>query len=491
MTENNATPKAQIGVTGLAVMGANLARNLARNGYTVALHNRSVSKTDALLEAHGHEGNFIRTETLEELVDSLEQPRRILVMVKAGSPVDAVIDQLTPLLDKDDIIIDGGNSHFPDTIRREHALAEKGLHFVGVGVSGGEEGALNGPSIMPGGSKKSYESLGPILEKISAKAEDGTPCCSWISTDGAGHFVKMVHNGIEYADMQVIGEAYDLLRSIAGKEPAEQSEIFKQWNTTELNSYLIEITSEVLAQIDAKTQKPLIDVIVDQAGQKGTGRWTVQAALDLGSPVTGIAESVFARALSSSNPQARVQAQKELPAGVLESSTERDEAFIEDVRKALFASKLVSYAQGLDQLVAAGKEYDWELKLDEIAGLWRAGCIIRAELLNEIMSAYQGETQPQNMLLAPGFKKLMEDLLPSWRRVVVKATEHGIPVPVFASSLSYYDGLRRDRLPAALIQGQRDFFGAHTYARVDTDGMWHTQWSGDRSEIDAESSNTH
>lgn len=491
MTENNATPKAQIGVTGLAVMGANLARNLARNGYTVALHNRSVSKTDALLEAHGHEGNFIRTETLEELVDSLEQPRRILVMVKAGLPVDAVIDQLTPLLDKDDIIIDGGNSHFPDTIRREHALAEKGLHFVGVGVSGGEEGALNGPSIMPGGSKKSYESLGPILEKISAKAEDGTPCCSWISTDGAGHFVKMVHNGIEYADMQVIGEAYDLLRSIAGKEPAEQSEIFKQWNTTELNSYLIEITSEVLAQIDAKTQKPLIDVIVDQAGQKGTGRWTVQAALDLGSPVTGIAESVFARALSSSNPQARVQAQKELPAGVLESSTESDEAFIEDVRKALFASKLVSYAQGLDQLVAAGKEYDWELKLDEIAGLWRAGCIIRAELLNEIMSAYQGETRPQNMLLAPGFKKLMEDLLPSWRRVVVKATEHGIPVPVFASSLSYYDALRRDRLPAALIQGQRDFFGAHTYARVDTDGMWHTQWSGDRSEIDAESSNTH
>ena len=492
MTEKNTSKKAQIGVTGLAVMGANLARNLARHGYTVALHNRSVEKTDALLEAHGSEGEFIRTETLQELVDSLESPRRILIMVKAGAPVDAVIDQLVPLLDKDDIIIDGGNSHFPDTIRREHDLSQMGLHFVGIGVSGGEEGALNGPSIMPGGSEKSYESLGPLLEDIAAKAPDGEPCCAWISTDGAGHFVKMVHNGIEYADMQVIGEAYDLLRSVAGIEPADQAEIFKKWNTTELNSYLIEITSEVLSQVDAKTGKPLIDVIVDEAGQKGTGRWTVQAALDLGSPVTGIAESVFARALSSSNPAARQQAQKELPAGVLESSQlAEEEEFIEDVRKALFASKLVSYAQGLDQLVAAGKEYGWELKLDEIAGLWRAGCIIRAELLGEIMDAYQGDTQPVTMLLAPGFKKLMEDLLPSWRRVIVKATEMGIPVPVFASSLSYYDGLRRDRLPAALIQGQRDFFGAHTYARVDSEGMWHTEWSGNRSEIDAASSHTH
>ncbi|MEX3609714.1 NADP-dependent phosphogluconate dehydrogenase [Rothia sp. LK2588] len=492
MSENNSNPKAQIGVTGLAVMGANLARNLARNGYTVALHNRSVEKTDALISQHGDEGNFIRTETLQELVDSLESPRRILIMVKAGAPVDAVIDQLVPLLDEDDIIIDGGNSHFPDTIRRERDLAAKGLHFVGVGVSGGEEGALLGPSIMPGGSKKSYDSVGPMLEKIAAKAADGTPCCSWISTDGAGHFVKMVHNGIEYADMQVIGEAYDLLRSVAGLEPQEQAEIFKQWNTTELNSYLIEITSEVLGHIDAKTGKPLVDVIVDQAGQKGTGRWTVQAALDLGSPVTGIAESVFARALSSSRPEARKQAQQELPAGVLsETAAEHDEAFVEDVRKALFASKLVSYAQGLDQIIAAGEEYDWELHLDEIAGLWRAGCIIRAELLGEIMDAYKGDSRPVNMLLAPGFKKLMEDLLPSWRRVIVKATELGIPVPVFASSLSYYDGLRRDRLPAALIQGQRDFFGAHTYARIDADGMWHTNWSGDRSEIDAASSHTH
>lgn len=492
MTENNSTAKAQIGVTGLAVMGANLARNLARHGYTVALHNRSIEKTDALLEAHGDEGNFIRTETLQELVDSLESPRRILVMVKAGAPVDAVIEQLTPLLDEGDVIIDGGNSHFPDTIRRERALAEKGLHFVGIGVSGGEEGALKGPSIMPGGSAKAYESLGPLLEDIAAKAPNGDPCCAWISTDGAGHFVKMVHNGIEYADMQVIGEAYDLLRTVASIEPAQQAEIFKQWNETELNSYLIEITSQVLAQVDAKTGKPLVDVIVDEAGQKGTGRWTVQAALDLGAPVSGIAESVFARALSSSNPEARRQAQEELPAGLIASTglPAGDAEFVEDVRKALFASKLVSYAQGMDMLAKAGKEYGWDLKLDVIAGLWRAGCIIRAQLLGEIMAAYKDQT-PANMLLAPGFKALMEELVPSWRRVVAKAAAEGVPVPVFASSLSYYDGLRRKRLPASLIQGQRDFFGAHTYGRIDADGMWHTEWSGDRREINAEDSHTH
>ncbi|MDY6052172.1 MAG: NADP-dependent phosphogluconate dehydrogenase, partial [Rothia sp. (in: high G+C Gram-positive bacteria)] len=317
-------------------------------------------------------------------------------------------------------------------------------------------------------------------------------CCAWISTGGAGHFVKMVHNGIEYADMQVIGEAYDLLRTVAGLEPATQAEIFTQWNATELNSYLIEITAEVLAQVDAKTGKPLVDVIVDQAGQKGTGRWTVQAALDLGAPVSAIAESVFARALSSGNAEARKQAHEELPAGLIATTAvaNGDEEFIEDVRKALFASKLVSYAQGLDMLAKAGNEYGWDLKLDVIAGLWRAGCIIRAELLGEIMNAYKDDA-PANMLLAPGFKKLMEELVPSWRRVVAKATAEGVPVPVFASSLSYYDGLRRKRLPAALIQGQRDFFGAHTYGRIDSEGMWHTEWSGDRSEINAEDSHTH
>ncbi|WP_443094615.1 NADP-dependent phosphogluconate dehydrogenase [Rothia koreensis] len=479
--------KAQIGVTGLAVMGANLARNLARNGYTVALHNRTIAKTDELLDKHGGDGDFIRTETLQDLVDSLERPRRILVMVKAGAPVDAVIENLIPLLDTDDIIIDGGNSYFKDTIRREKECAEHGLHFVGVGVSGGEEGALNGPSIMPGGSKQSYKSLGPMLEKISAKADDGAPCCAWIDTDGAGHFVKMVHNGIEYADMQVIGEAFDLLRSVAGIEPQDQAEVFRTWNTTDLNSYLIEITSEVLSQTDGKTGKPLVDVIVDQAGQKGTGRWTVQSALDLGSPVSAIAESVFARALSSSNPEAREEAQQNLPAGLISTTgvAQGDPEFVEDVRRALYASKLVSYAQGLDMLSAAGEEFGWSLDLDVIASLWRNGCIIRAELLGEIMEAYKGDNAPVNMLLAPGFQSILQDLAPSWRRVVSKATALGVPVPVFSSALSYYDGLRRDRLPAALIQGQRDFFGAHTYQRVDEDGTFHTLWSEDRSEVNS------
>ncbi|MDQ4502290.1 NADP-dependent phosphogluconate dehydrogenase [Sinomonas sp. ASV322] len=472
---------AQIGVTGLAVMGANLARNLARNGYTVALHNRSVEKTDTLLAKHGDEGNFIRTETLPELVGSLEKPRRVLIMVKAGAPVDAVVDQLVPLLEEGDIVIDAGNSHYEDTRRREAALAEKGLHFVGVGVSGGEEGALNGPSIMPGGSKESYDALGPLLEKIAAKAADGTPCCAWIGTDGAGHFVKMVHNGIEYADMQVIGEAYDLLRS-AGIEPAEQAAIFDEWNKGELSSFLIEITAEVLRHVDAKTGKPFVDVVVDAAGQKGTGRWTVQSALDLGSPVSGIAESVFARGISSQAGQ-RAIAQETLAGHEAEVSL--PENFVEDVRQALYASKLVSYAQGLDMLSSAAKEYGWDLKLDEIASLWRAGCIIRAELLKDIMEAYKGDEKPANLLFAPAFVKSVGDAVPAWRRVVATAVQLGIPVPVFSSSLAYYDGLRRKRLPAAVIQGQRDLFGAHTYQRVDGEGTFHTLWGEDHSEISA------
>ncbi|GAA2197619.1 NADP-dependent phosphogluconate dehydrogenase [Sinomonas flava] len=472
---------AQIGVTGLAVMGANLARNLARNGYTVALHNRSVEKTDALLAKHGDEGDFVRTETLQELVDSLEKPRRVLIMVKAGAPVDAVVDQLVPLLEEGDIVIDAGNSHYADTRRREAALAEKGLHFVGVGVSGGEEGALNGPSIMPGGSKKSYEALGPMLEKISAKA-DGEPCCAWVGTDGAGHFVKMVHNGIEYADMQVIGEAYDLLRSAAGIEPAEQSEIFAEWNKGELSSFLIEITAQVLAHVDAKTGKPFVDVVVDAAGQKGTGRWTVQSALDLGSPVSGIAESVFARGISSQAEQ-RAIAQETLAGH--EASVEVPDGFVEDVRQALYASKLVSYAQGLDMLGSAAKEYGWDLKLDEIASLWRAGCIIRAALLKDITAAYKGDSKPANLLFAPAFAESIAAAVPAWRRVVATAVQLGIPVPVFSSSLAYYDALRRKRLPAAVVQGQRDLFGAHTYQRVDTEGTFHTLWGEDRSEISA------
>ena len=473
---------AQIGVTGLAVMGANLARNLARNGYTVALHNRSVEKTDALLAKHGDEGDFVRTESLRELVDSLEKPRRVLIMVKAGAPVDAVIDQLVPLLEEGDIVIDAGNSHYEDTRRREAALAEKGLHFVGVGVSGGEEGALNGPSIMPGGSKESYEALGPLLEKIAAKADDGSPCCAWIGTDGAGHFVKMVHNGIEYADMQVIGEAYDLLRAGAGIEPADQAAIFDEWNKGDLSSFLIEITAEVLRHVDARTGKPFVDVVVDAAGQKGTGRWTVQSALDLGSPVSGIAESVFARGISSQRTQREIA--QETLAGH-EGDVSLPENFVEDVRQALYASKLVSYAQGLDMLSSAAKEYGWDLKLDEIASLWRAGCIIRAELLKDIMEAYKGDEKPANLLFAPAFVKSVGDAVPAWRRVVATAVQLGVPVPVFSSSLAYYDGLRRKRLPAAVIQGQRDLFGAHTYQRVDTEGTFHTLWGEDRSEVSA------
>lgn len=474
---------AQIGVTGLAVMGANLARNFARNGYTVALHNRSVGKTDALLEAHGDEGDFIRTESLEELVANLETPRRVLIMVKAGGPVDSVIDQLVPLLEEGDIVIDAGNSHYSDTRRREAALNEKGLHFVGVGVSGGEEGALLGPSIMPGGSAESYKALGPMLEKIAAKADDGTPCCAWVSTDGAGHFVKMVHNGIEYADMQVIGEAYDLLRNAAGIEPAKQAEIFNEWNQGELSSFLIEITAEVLGHTDAATGKPLIDVIQDSAGQKGTGRWTVQSGLDMGSPVSAIAESVFARSLSSQR-EIRAVGQKVLGAETTEVTL--PENFVEDVRQALFASKLVSYAQGIDMLTSAAGEYNWELKLDEIAGLWREGCIIRAALLKDITAAYSADHKPENLLFAPAFAEAISKAVPAWRRVVAVAVQLGIPAPVFSSSLAYYDGLRSERLPAALTQGLRDFFGAHTYRRTDKEGTFHTLWSGDRSEIAAE-----
>jgi 6-phosphogluconate dehydrogenase len=457
---------AQIGVTGLAVMGANLARNLARNGFTVALHNRSVEKTDTLLAKHGDEGEFVRTETLQELVDALEKPRRVLIMVKAGAPVDAVVDQLVPLLEEGDIVIDGGNSHYQDTRRREAALAEKGLHFVGVGVSGGEEGALNGPSIMPGGSKESYDALGPLLEKISAKADDGAPCCAWIGTDGAGHFVKMVHNGIEYADMQVIGEAYSLLRGAAGIEPAEQAAIFEEWNQGELSSFLIEITAQVLGHVDAKTGKPFVDVVVDAAGQKGTGRWTVQSALDLGSPVSGIAESVFARGISSQAAQREI-AQTTLAGHEAEVALPED--FVEDIRQALYASK----------------EYGWDLKLDEIASLWRAGCIIRADLLKVIMEAYKGDQAPANLLFAPAFVESVGKAVPAWRRVVATAVQLGIPVPVFSSSLAYYDALRAKRLPAAVIQGQRDLFGAHTYRRVDAEGTFHTLWGEDRSEISA------
>lgn len=470
---------AQIGVVGLAVMGSNLARNFARNGNTVAVYNRSTDKTDKLIADHGSEGNFIPSATVEEFVASLEKPRRAIIMVQAGNATDAVINQLADAMDEGDIIIDGGNALYTDTIRREKEISARGLHFVGAGISGGEEGALNGPSIMPGGPAKSYESLGPLLESIAANV-DGTPCVTHIGPDGAGHFVKMVHNGIEYADMQVIGEAYHLLRYAAGMQPAEIAEVFKEWNAGDLDSYLIEITAEVLSQVDAETGKPLIDVIVDAAGQKGTGRWTVKAALDLGIATTGIGEAVFARALSGATSQ-RAAAQGNLPAGVLtdlEALGVDKAQFVEDVRRALYASKLVAYAQGFDEIKAGSDENNWDVDPRDLATIWRGGCIIRAKFLNRIVEAYDANAELESLLLDPYFKSELGDLIDSWRRVIVTATQLGLPIPVFASSLSYYDSLRAERLPAALIQGQRDFFGAHTYKRIDKDGSFHTEWSG-------------
>jgi 6-phosphogluconate dehydrogenase len=474
---------AQIGVTGLAVMGRNLARNFARNGFTVAVHNRSAEKMHSLIADHGDEGEFVGCETLEDFVAALVKPRTIVIMVQAGGPTDAVIDALVPLLEQGDIIVDAGNAHYPDTRRREAALREQGIHFVGSGVSGGEEGALLGPSIMPGGPAESYVTLGPILEKISAKV-DGVPCCTHVGPDGAGHFVKMVHNGIEYADMQLIGEAYDVLRAGLGLEPSEIGEIFAEWNKGDLESFLIEITAEVLAQVDPKTGKALVDVIVDQAGQKGTGRWTVQNALDLGVPVTGIAEATFARAISSQ------VAQRQAARGVLAADTaawdiaDRD-AFIEDVRLALYASKVVAYAQGFDQIQAASEEYGWNIDRGAMARIWRGGCIIRARFLNRITEAYARNGELASLLVDPYFAEEISKGVAAWRRVVSQAALTGVPVPAFGSSLSYYDSLRAERLPAALIQGQRDFFGAHTYQRVDSEGTFHTLWSGDRTEVSA------
>lgn len=474
---------AQIGVVGLAVMGSNIARNFANSGHTVAVYNRTTAKTEKFMEDFGDTGNFVPSETIADFVKSLERPRRALIMVQAGAGTDAVISQLAEEMDEGDIIIDGGNALYTDTIRREAEMSERGLNFVGAGISGGEEGALNGPAIMPGGPAESWEALGPLLESVAAKV-DGTPCVTHIGPDGAGHFVKMVHNGIEYADMQVIGEAYQLLRYGAGMEPAEIAEVFKNWNEGDLDSYLIEITAEVLSQVDEKTGKPLIDVIVDSAGQKGTGRWTVKAALDLGIPTTGIGEAVFARALSGAREQ-RDATIGNLPAGELSTLDVPKDEFIEDVRRALYASKLVAYAQGFDEIKAGSEEHKWGVDPRDLATIWRGGCIIRAKFLNRIREAYDANPELPSLLLDPYFKGELGGLIDSWRRVVILATQLGLPVPVFASSLSYYDSLRAERLPAALIQGQRDFFGAHTYRRTDREGSFHTLWSGDRSEVEA------
>ncbi|MFI6980085.1 NADP-dependent phosphogluconate dehydrogenase [Embleya sp. NPDC050154] len=472
--------RARIGVTGLAVMGRNLARNFARHGHTVAVHNRTSAKTHALVEEFGGEGTFLPADTAEEFVALLEPPRRLVIMVKAGAPTDAVIDEFAALLEPGDMIVDGGNAHFADTRRREAALRERGIHFVGTGISGGEEGALLGPSIMPGGSPESYAALGPILEDIAAKV-DGVPCCAHMGPDGAGHFVKMVHNGIEYADMQLIAEAYDLLNRALGMQPDRIAEVFKTWNSGRLESYLIEITAEVLAHTDAATGKPFVEVVQDRAEQKGTGRWTVQTALDLGVPVSGIAEAVFARSLSG-HADLRAAAQG-LP-GPTRSTLDGDDAdrFADDVEQALYASKIVAYAQGIHQIQAGSAEYDWSIDPGTVAEIWRGGCIIRARFLNRIREAYAADRKPDSLLTAEYFRNAISGAQDAWRRVVATAAELGIPTPGFAAALSYYDGLRSPRLPAALIQGQRDFFGAHTYRRVDREGSFHTEWSGDRKE---------
>ncbi|MEU8244212.1 NADP-dependent phosphogluconate dehydrogenase [Actinoplanes missouriensis] len=476
--------KAQIGVTGLAVMGRNLARNFARHGHTVAVHNRSYGRTKELVEEFGHEGTFLAAETAEQFVASLERPRRVVIMVKAGPATDAVIDEFAPLLEEGDMLIDAGNAHFADTRRREAALKERGLHFVGTGVSGGEEGALHGPSIMPGGSKESYEALGPLLEDISAKV-DGEPCCVHVGPDGAGHFVKMVHNGIEYADMQLIAEAYDLLRQVGGHTPAEIAQVFGDWNSGRLGSYLIEITAEVLKQTDASTGQPFVDVVLDRAEQKGTGRWTVQAALDLGVPVSGIAESVFARALSGGADVRDAAAAANLPGPAANSGVHNGD-LVADVEQALFASKIVAYAQGFQQIQAASTEYGWDIDPGAMAKIWRAGCIIRAKFLDFIKQAYDKNASLPTLLVDDYFLDAVSGAQDAWRRVVVTAAQQGIPAPGFSSALAYYDGLRAKRLPAALIQGQRDFFGAHTYHRVDKPGSFHTLWAtDDRREIDA------
>src|SRR3954469_8123032 len=470
----------QIGVTGLAVMGANLARNLARHGHQVVLHNRSQGRTDALVEQHGSEGDFVPTGTTEEFVGALQRPRKIIIMVQAGAPTDAVIDELAPLLDEGDVVMDGGNARFQDTIRRTEALTSRGLHFVGTGISGGEEGALNGPSIMPGGSAEAYELVGPLLESIAAVV-DGEPCCTHVGTDGAGHFVKMVHNGIEYADMQLIAEAYDLLRRRLGLSPREIGDVFAGWNEGDLDSYLIEITAEVLRHDDA-TGRPFVDVVLDQAEQKGTGRWTVQSALDLGTPVSGIAEAVFARALSGHADQ-RAAAQKVLPGpDVQVDEVEDRDAYIEAVRQALYASKVVAYAQGFDQIAAGAEENGWDIDRGALATIWRGGCIIRARFLDRIRQAFADDPDLPTLLVHDYFRDAAAAGPDGWRQVVTEAARSGSPGPAFASALPYYDGLRAERLPAALIQGLRDFFGAHTYRRVDREGTFHTYWGEDRRE---------
>ncbi|MBD2021795.1 NADP-dependent phosphogluconate dehydrogenase, partial [Leptolyngbya sp. FACHB-36] len=463
------------GVIGLAVMGENLALNVERNGFPIAVYNRTSDKTDAFMKHRAQGKNVKAAYSLEEFVASLDRPRKILIMVKAGAPVDAVIAQLKPLLDEGDILIDGGNSLFTDTARRAQELESEKFTFIGMGVSGGEEGALNGPSLMPGGTQQAYEFLEPILTKIAAQVDDG-PCVTYIGPGGAGHYVKMVHNGIEYGDMQLIAEAYDILKSVLGLDHNQLHEVFAEWNTTdELDSYLIEITADVFKQMDPDTGTPLVELILDAAGQKGTGRWTVTDALELGVPIPTIIAAVNARIISSYKDE-RVAASKLLE-GPSATFSGDPKAFITKVRDALYCSKMCSYAQGMALLSMASKTYNFNLDLGECARIWKGGCIIRARFLNKIKNAFDENPTLANLLLAPEFRQTILDRQSAWREVISQAALLGIPVPAFSASLDYFDSYRRDRLPQNLTQAQRDYFGAHTYLRTDKEGVFHTEWT--------------
>ena len=470
--------QADIGLIGLAVMGENLVLNMANHGFSVAVYNRTTAKVDNFMGDRAQGKSIIGAYSAEELLAKLKKPRRVMMMVQAGEAVDRVIDSLLPLLDPGDILIDGGNSNYQDTVRRTKELTEKGLLYIGTGVSGGEEGALKGPSIMPGGNPEAWPHVKDIFQAIAAKGDDGSPCCDWVGQDGAGHYVKMVHNGIEYGDMQMIAEAYALLRQVLGIEPEEMSEIFKQWNKGDLDSYLIEITGDILAKTDDETGQPMVDLILDTAGQKGTGKWTGIDSLQLGAPVTAITEAVFSRALSFlKNERVAASAVLKGPG----TSFDGDKAtFIEDIRQALYAAKICSYAQGYQLLALAAAEYGWDLSYGSIALMWRGGCIIRAQFLGRIKEAFDADPKLANLLLAPHFVGEIGKNQAAWRRVVATAVTLGVPVPTFSSALAYYDGYRSERLPANLLQAQRDYFGAHTYERVDKPRgeFFHTNWTG-------------
>ncbi|NLX13108.1 MAG: NADP-dependent phosphogluconate dehydrogenase [Phycisphaerales bacterium] len=465
--------KQQIGLIGLAVMGENLALNIESRGYSVAVFNRTAEKTEQFMAGRAKGKNFVGAKTLEEFVASLERPRRIILMVKAGKPVDDFIDTLLPHLEKGDLLIDGGNSHFPDTIRRNKSLADKGFLYIGTGVSGGEEGALKGPSIMPGGQREAYELVAPIFEAISAKVEN-EPCCTYIGPDGAGHYVKMVHNGIEYGDMQLICEAYHIMHEALGLDAKALHEVFKKWNAGDLNSYLIDITQNIFKRVDEETGNPLVELVLDKAGQKGTGKWTSVSALDLGIPAQTIAEAVFARCISAIKDE-RVAASKLLTGPSPKYTGDKDK-FVDAIYGALYASKICSYAQGFQLMRAASDEHKWDLKYGEIAMIWRGGCIIRAHFLNRIKQAYDRKPDLANLLLDPFFKEIIDKNQSNWRTVVATAAQLGIPVPAFSSALAYYDSYRSARLPANLLQAQRDYFGAHTYERTDKPGVFHSEW---------------